>query len=153
MVVPESACQPPSRVRVVDEGLRRVLMEPTEFAADPTAVRASRRVLVQICQAGGTAARVVDVAVLLVSEVVTNALLHGRSRPRLTVTPMAGGGLYVGVGDDNSRMPVVREDDPGALDGRGLRLLDMLSSRWGVRPDPPGKVVWFELDADVVAVE
>lgn len=134
----------------MDEGLRRVLMEPTEFAADPTAVRSSRRLLVQACQAGGTAAHVVDVAVLLVSEVVTNALLHGRGRPRVTVTPLPGGGLYVGVGDDNSRVPVVREDDPDALDGRGLRLLDMLSSRWGVRPDPPGKIVWFELDPDAV---
>lgn len=54
---------------------------------------------------------------------VTNALLHGRSRPRLIVTPMASGGLHVGVGDDNSRVPVVREDDPDARDGRGLRLL------------------------------
>ncbi len=44
----------------------------------------------------------------------------------------------------------MREDDPAALDGRGLRLLDLLSSRWGVRPDPPGKVVWFELDPHVV---
>lgn len=126
-------------------------MEPTELAADPTAVRSGRHLLVQVCQAQGTSATVVDVAVLLVSEVVTNALLHGRSRPRLTVTPLAGGGLYVGVGDDNSRMPVMRKDDPDAQDGRGLHLLDMLSSRWGVRPDPPGKVVWFELDPDAAA--
>jgi len=74
--------------------------------------------------------------VLLVSEVVTNALLRGRSRPRLTVTPFPGGGLYVGVGDDNSRVPMLREDELDALDGRGLSLLDMLSSRWEVRPDP-----------------
>lgn len=126
-------------------------MEPTELAADLTAVRSGRHLLVQVCQAQGTAADVVDVAVLLVSEVVTNALLHGRSRPRLTVTPLAGGGLYVGVGDENSRVPVMRKDDPDAQDGRGLRLLDMLSSRWGVRPDPPGKVVWFELDPDAAA--
>ncbi len=81
---------------------------------------------------------------LLVSEVVTNALLRGRSRPRLTVTPFPGGGLY--VGDDNSRVPMLREDELDALDGRGLSLLDMLSSRWEVRRTPPGKVIWFELD-------
>lgn len=151
-VVPGSGYQPLRRVPSEDEELRRVLKGPTELAADPTAVRSARRLLVQVCQASGTAARVVDVAELLVSELVTNAVLHGRSRPRLTVTPTAGGGLSVGVGDDNSRLPVVREDDRDALDGRGLRLLDLLSSRWGVRPDPPGKVVWFELDPDA-AVE
>lgn len=95
-------------------------------------------------------ADVVDVAVLLVSEVVTNALVHGRSRPRLQVTPLSGGGLYVAVGDDNGLLPVVREDDTDAPGGRGLRLLDALSARWGVWPDPPGKIVWFELNADTI---
>lgn len=54
--MPEPVCQPPPRVRVMDEEPWRVLMEPVELAADPTAVRSGRRVLVQVCQAGGTAA-------------------------------------------------------------------------------------------------
>ncbi len=51
---------------------------------------------------------------------------------------------------DDSRVPVLPVDDLDALDGRGLRLLDLLSSGWGVRPDPPGKVGWFELDPEAI---
>jgi two-component sensor histidine kinase len=90
---------------------------------------------------------VLDIARLLVSELVTNAVIHGRSSPRLDVGAAASGALYVGVGDDDSRYPVVQGDDDGSLGCRGLRLLELLASRWGVRDDPPGKVVWFELDA------
>lgn len=88
-----------------------------------------------------------DIARFLVSELVTNAVIHGRSSPRLDVGAAASGALYVGVGDDNSRYPVVQDDDDESLSGRGLRLLESLALRWGVRADPPGKVVWFELDA------
>lgn len=95
-----------------------------------------------------TTPAVLDIARLLVSELVTNAVIHGRSSPRLDVDTAVSGALYVGVGDDDSRYPAVQDDDDDSLSGRGLRLLDALASRWGVRPDPPGKVVWFELDAD-----
>lgn len=40
------------------------------------------------------------------------------------------------------------EQDPDALDGRGLTIVDLLSSRWGVRDDRYGKTVWFELVGD-----
>ena len=98
-----------------------------------------------MCRGLQTAPEVVDVALVLVSELVTNAVIHARSQPRLTVAAAAGGALYVGVGDDDSRCPTVRDQDDDALNGRGLHLLASLASRWGVRPDPPGKVVWFEL--------
>ena len=82
--------------------------------------------------------------VLLVSETVTNAFIHGRSeaRLRIQVRPDA---VRIEVGDDNSRHPqrIERQDD--ALDGRGLDILDLLASRWGVDDDVAGKVVWFEL--------
>jgi len=118
------------------------------LAADGAAPRAGRHHLIVVCRALGTAPEVVEVALVLVSELVTNAVLHGRSSPRLSVKTGTGGALYVGVGDDDSRHPVLQDDDEQALGGRGLRLLDGLASRWGVRPDPPGKIVWFELDAD-----
>jgi anti-sigma regulatory factor (Ser/Thr protein kinase) len=118
------------------------------LAADQAAARAGRSHLTMVASTLGTAPALVEVALVLVSELVTNAVLHGRSNPRLAVLARAGGGLFVGVGDDNSRYPVMQDEDQQALGGRGLRLLDSLATRWGVRPEPPGKVVWFELDAD-----
>lgn len=87
----------------------------------------------------------VDVLALLVSEVATNALLHGRGEVRLSVMRRAGC-LRVEVADGSDRMPVRREATPMAEGGRGIALLDALSAAWGAQASPPqGKVVWFEL--------
>jgi len=118
------------------------------LSTDHAAPRAGRRHLVVVCRALGTAPRVVEVALVLLSELVTNAVLHGRSNPRLAVGAATGGGLYVGVGDDDSRHPVVPQHHETSLGGRGLRLVRALATRWGVQLDPPGKIVWFELDTD-----
>lgn len=118
------------------------------LSADHAAPWAGRRHLVVVCHALDTAPRVVEIALVLLSELVTNAVLHGRSNPRLAVGAATGGGLYVGVGDDDTRHPVVPDHDAQSLGGRGLHLVRALATRWGVRPDPPGKIVWFELDAD-----
>jgi hypothetical protein len=75
---------------------------------------------------------------------VTNAVLYGRSEIRLTVRAVPDG-MRVEVGDDNSRLPTIRSHEPTALDGRGMQLIDALSSDWGVESAGVGKVVWFEL--------
>jgi len=77
---------------------------------------------------------------------VTNAFTHGRSEARLSVT-IGLERICVEVGDDNSRHPRRAAQDPDALDGRGLTILDMLAAGWGVRDDAYGKIVWFEIDA------
>ena len=87
-----------------------------------------------------------DALALLVSEVATNALLHGRGEVRLTVAQTAER-LRVEVADASDLMPVRRNASYLAEGGRGLALLDQLSDRWGVDALPArGKVVWFELD-------
>ncbi len=116
--------------------------------ADRAAPWAGRRHLEAVCRALELTSAVVDVALVLVSELVTNAVLHGQGSPRLSIEAGPDGALCVGVGDDDSRHPVVQEVDEDSLGGRGLRLLESLASRWGVRPEPPGKVVWFELDSE-----
>lgn len=114
-------------------------------------------------------------ATLLVSEVVTNAVLHGRGEVSLTLA-VADGQLEVGVTDeDPTRLPVrrvpgtgegavatavrpARSAPPGpptgppadptpmwAEGGRGLRLLDTLADDWGVARLGGGKQVWFRL--------
>ena len=87
---------------------------------------------------------VCDTLMLLVSEVVTNAFLHGRSQTRLHVATTATS-ARVEVSDDNSRHPVIPLQDHDALDGRGMALVALLATRWGVRDEPVGKTVWFEL--------
>lgn len=85
-----------------------------------------------------------DTVVLLTSETVTNAFLHGRSEARITVIPR-GDGLLVEVGDDDPRGPQQPEQRPGAVSGRGLLILEALADHWGVTDDGTGKVVWFEV--------
>jgi hypothetical protein len=79
---------------------------------------------------------------LVVSELVTNALLHGSGAPVLSMS--AGRGtLRIEVGDDSERLPLARR--PGPRDGWGLHVIGMLCTRWGVSPRPRGKVVWCEI--------
>jgi anti-sigma regulatory factor (Ser/Thr protein kinase) len=80
-----------------------------------------------------------DTAVLLISELVTNAVLHGTGEIRLTID--TEGGRFA-VSDEGHGTPVVRPE-PGPDGGWGLRLVGQLSRRWGVRE---GRTqVWFEL--------
>ncbi|MDW4907106.1 ATP-binding protein [Streptomyces sp. ADMS] len=85
----------------------------------------------------------VDVVELLVSELVTNAVLHAASRFRLTLSA-AHGVLRCEVTDTGRRTPQVL--NAGATEsGRGMFLVDALARRWGCHQEGPGKTVWFEL--------
>lgn len=88
-------------------------------------------------------------AQLLVSELVTNAVRHGRPAISLVLNldpPLIG----VAVHDEGDLLPPVAPVSPGTDQpgGRGLMIVDRLSSTWGVLPDdqPPGKTVWFRID-------
>lgn len=89
---------------------------------------------------------VLDVVNLLVSELVTNAVVHGGSEADVSVvlTPTA---LRVEVADQDEYVPVPKATtDDWATSGRGLALVESLSRAWGVEPSPGGKVIWFEVD-------
>ena len=85
-------------------------------------------------------------AELLASELVTNAVTHGRGQVRVLMEYDARG-LAVTVSDDESAPPVIADAALSATGGRGMRLVDVLSTSWGVTPDRPGpgKGVWFRL--------
>ena len=85
-----------------------------------------------------------EIAELLVSELVTNALRYGAGSIRLNLRAR-NGLLRVEVEDAGATIPRVRRPDQGDEGGRGLRLVSMLSSGWGSARTPTGKVVWFEL--------
>jgi anti-sigma regulatory factor (Ser/Thr protein kinase) len=85
-----------------------------------------------------------DVAELLVSELVTNAYRHGRQPAALRMVRCPGG-LLVEVSDSGAGMPRLAAAAPDSESGRGLRLVEALADRWGVRTRPGGKAVWFRL--------
>jgi anti-sigma regulatory factor (Ser/Thr protein kinase) len=112
----------------------------------PQSARRARRHVTALLEALGLPA-LADTAALLVSEVVTNVLLHARSEASLRVCARPGA-LRVEV-CDSSALPVQRRLRAAeAATGRGLVLLDALAERWGTETRRGGKVVWFELALD-----
>ncbi|WNI16746.1 ATP-binding SpoIIE family protein phosphatase [Actinacidiphila sp. ITFR-21] len=90
-------------------------------------------------------------AVLLVSEMVTNVLVHTEGDAVLTaeVTGVPGTRrLHVEVGDRSDDMPHRRSPGEMASSGRGLLLMEELADSWGVDPRGDGKSIWFELYED-----
>ncbi|MGI9080113.1 MAG: ATP-binding protein [Acidimicrobiales bacterium] len=117
--------------------------------AEPASAAAARRHIREFLDAWD-AADFEDTAVLLTSELVTNALLHARSAAELHVR-LADGLLRVGVTDATPATPVRKRYGKEAATGRGLLLIETLASAWGTEPVDGGKVVWFELGADADA--
>jgi anti-sigma regulatory factor (Ser/Thr protein kinase) len=111
----------------------------------PQSVAAVRRYAVDACLAHGYDGDC-DTLALLVSEVATNARIHGAGQVHVRVLAH-GPRLRVEVTDDSDRMPLVRAFDQDSEGGRGLALVDALAAAWGADPRPGGKTVWFELAA------
>ena len=90
-------------------------------------------------------AETVEIAALLTSELLSNALQHGAGDPVLTLE-VDETQLVVHVHDEDGTVdlaPLVIE--PASARGRGLAIVDALATAWGVDPQPVGKAVWFSL--------
>ena len=86
-------------------------------------------------------------AELLVSELVTNAVLHART-PLVVRAAWRAARLRVSVTDESAWLPRPRPQDVERVDGRGLALVETLADDWGVENRPgDGKTVWFELSS------
>ncbi|MFE9093350.1 ATP-binding protein [Streptomyces sp. NPDC007264] len=115
--------------------------------ADLRAVPEARRALRELLTHWGRPERS-EIAELLTSELVTNALVHTDREAVLTVTVSARG-LHVEVRDFVGRRPRPRAANPDdGTHGRGLMLVQSLADAWGVRPHGVGKAVWFDLAAE-----
>lgn len=86
----------------------------------------------------------VHLAALLLSEVVTNAILHARTDASVHVAVEAAG-VLVAVEDRCRSRPARAVRDESALSGRGLELVETLADEFGVLPTSSGKRVWFTL--------
>lgn len=115
--------------------------------AAPASVREGRRFARALLKRWGL--QQLDHAVtLLVSETVTNAIIHARSPVELAIAA-SDHDLRVEVWDNSPAEPVLVDERGGDLgpSGRGMVLVDALADRWGCdRVDGGGKVVWFELE-------
>lgn len=85
-----------------------------------------------------------DDVLLLVSEMVTNAVRHAEPPVGLEIE-VDEDAVVVVVRDGSPSEPVARDAAPDAEGGRGMMLVDLLTDEHGVRPQPPGKVVWARL--------
>ncbi|MGZ4612368.1 MAG: SpoIIE family protein phosphatase [Kineosporiaceae bacterium] len=112
---------------------------------DLTAVRDIRHAAAAVLQAWGIDPPLREETLLLLSELTTNALLHGRQPVEVRLS-RGRRHLTLEVHDGATTLPRrarPREDDEH---GRGLLLVSLVAQRWGTRPTPEGKAVWCVLD-------
>jgi len=124
-------------------GYRRLIETSVSLPAEPASAAVARR-FVRDALGEWEAEELIDTAVLLTSELVTNALLHARSAPDLTIR-LVDGLLRVSVTDDTPVVPTRKRYGAEAATGRGLLLIETMARAWGSDPSTAGKVVWFEL--------
>ncbi|WBO69320.1 ATP-binding protein [Streptomyces camelliae] len=126
-----------------------------EIRPDPAEVGRARRWARSRFAGLGIAADepLAETLILLVSELVTNAVVHTGCPAVLRLSlPGAQSGadpsatVRVEVADTSSRAPVPRCARGDATGGRGLALVDCLADRWGWSPEGAGKSIWCELD-------
>ena len=118
--------------------------EQLELPVDRAAPHLAREFLRdRACPVHG--AGVLDEAVLLVSELVTNAVEHGAPPVTVRVECRGALGLQVCVSDGSVHQPRRGPEDRDAESGRGVALVDLVSDAWGVEPLARGKQVWFRL--------
>jgi anti-sigma regulatory factor (Ser/Thr protein kinase) len=116
------------------------IVDRLRLPPEPSSAGAARRFVAAALDAGG---EVAELAVLLVSELASNAVLHART-PFEVVVHVDEGHLRVEVSDLDSRLPSLRTYARESITGRGLHMVAASADRWGFDAQPGGKVVWFE---------
>ncbi|WP_432114506.1 ATP-binding SpoIIE family protein phosphatase [Streptomyces sp. S1] len=130
----------------VRESPRRTLM--TIAQAEPERIAEAREQVRQLLHDWSDGDQL-DSAVLMVSEMLTNVLVHTDGDALLVAEVVCGERsrrLRVEVSDTSDELPHRRQPGEMASSGRGLVLMEMLAHAWGVDPRGEGKAIWFELD-------
>lgn len=126
-----------------------MLHDEAVFTPDLHSPRAARSFVRRALDSSGVSA---DLAVLLISELATNAVLHARTDFVVSLS-IEERSVRVEVQDANERPPVIGHTPAESTSGRGLHLVQSLSSSWGVEGRPEGKIVWFEVPTDAFVHE
>ena len=130
--------------KLLDVAVRR-LTEHVEWQldADLHQVRVARRFVADTLQSWEQSP-VADTIVLLLSELVTNAIVHAESAPRVSVRLLPDR-VHVEVTDDDPRVVQPLPPSPERASGRGLAIIESVAMGWGTALLPHGKVVWFDV--------
>jgi len=115
-----------------------------DLTTDPRSIRVARGFLASLTRSLDLPDDTVSVAELALSEIVTNAVVHGEPPIRVHVDATATR-LEVSVTDAGPARPRTDESRLDATGGRGLAIVAAVAGAWGCDPDPdgPGKRVWF----------
>jgi DNA-binding NarL/FixJ family response regulator len=121
-------------------------LKPRSHQADLPATAASAGLARQFARQvlGSEGDDVLDTVQLLVSELVTNAVVHARSAPTVAIH-LFDDHVHVEVLDDRTDEARLEDADSDAESGRGVALVDALSERWGSLTVEGGKIVWFDV--------
>ncbi|GAA2273628.1 ATP-binding protein [Streptomyces ruber] len=127
-----------------------LLGDPTEaevpLPSRPESAAAARRLAqVVLLRQWGLTPRMTEDAVLLVSELVGNAVRHTGARVFGLRMRHRRGWIRVEIRDPSRGLPCLMPVQETDVSGRGLFLVDKLSDRWGVDLLPRGKTTWFEM--------
>ena len=112
---------------------------------EPEAVSVGRRFVRDQLLARGLSDGLDD-ATLVAAELLANARQHGYAPVVVSVSGSAGR-VRISVRDASARTPLRPNSSTSNMTGRGIRLVEILSTRWGVSVDGGGKVVWAEFGA------
>lgn len=115
-----------------------------ELDSTPDAVGEGRRLVRAVLADGTMTSAGVDDATMIVSELVTNAVVHGAAPVVLSLTE-DDSGWQIRVHDGEHAGPRLRPNSLTAEGGRGLRLVATAGEGWGVDQDCSGKEVWVDL--------
>jgi serine phosphatase RsbU (regulator of sigma subunit)/anti-sigma regulatory factor (Ser/Thr protein kinase) len=129
----------------VRPAVRRTML--TVAQAEPERIAVARRHLRELLHDWADADQV-DSAVLLVSEMLTNVLVHTDADALLVAEVTGAAGerrMRIEVTDTSDDLPHKRRPGELASSGRGLVLIELLAHAWGVAPRGEGKSIWFEL--------
>ena len=109
-----------------------------------------RHWVVRTAVEGGVTGMANQVVELLSSELLANAVLHGPASMAIGIQVRhTESAVRVSVSDSGDTRPVVLHREPSAANGRGMAIVEAMSSRWGVEEHVDGgKTVWFELDLE-----
>jgi len=129
------------------DAVEQLLAEASRrFEQDTQTPRAARRFVTEALDGFDEMGELTDTVTLLVSELVTNAVLHAGSDVEVMVR-LTSTAARIEVTDASPEAVAPRDAASDEDSGRGLALVGTLARRWGVRPAPGGgKTVWFEVD-------
>jgi anti-sigma regulatory factor (Ser/Thr protein kinase) len=109
-----------------------------------------RRFVAEALRGWGVPEPIVEVSVLVTSELVANAVNHA-APPGFLQVRADSERVRIEVSDASEREPRMVRPGAAAAGGRGLLLIDRLATRWGWAARPPGKIVWCEVSRVIAA--